>query len=54
MKKVMFADEKGKYFGDYGDGNGMVPITQVECYRFINSPGIKCYGTEDGYVIYAR
>lgn len=50
MKKVMFNNKQ--YFGDYG--NGMVPISQDECYRFINSLGVKCYGSENGYVVYAR
>ena len=54
MKKVMFDSEKGEYFGDYGDGNGMVPITQAECYKFINSLGVKCYGSENGYTVYAK
>lgn len=52
MKKVMFDSKKGEFFGDYG--NGMVPITQAECYRFINSLGVKCYGSENGYTVYMK
>ena len=54
MNKVMFDSEKEEYFGDYGDGKGMVPITQAECYKFINSLGVKCYGSENGYTVYAK
>jgi len=52
MKKVMFDDETKEYFGDYGDG--MVPITRDECFRFVNSLGVKCYGSENGYTVYAK
>lgn len=52
MKKVMFNEQTNEYYGDYG--NGMTPITQSECYRYINSLGVKCYGSENGYVVYAR
>ena len=52
MLKVKFNSETGEYFGDYG--NGMIPITQEECYKFVNSTGVKCYGSEDGYTIYAK
>jgi len=52
MKKVMFNEQKNEYFGDYG--NGMIKITQKECYHFINSLGVKCDGEENGYIIYIK
>lgn len=52
MKKVMFSEQTGEYYGDYG--NGMTPISQSDCYRYINSTGVKCYGIENGYVVYAK
>lgn len=52
MKKVMFNEETNEYYGDYG--NGMISVTQSECYRYVNSTGVKCYGTDNGYVVYAK
>lgn len=50
MKKVMFNEETNEFYGDYGEG--MVVISQDECYRFVNSRGVKCLGGENGYAIY--
>lgn len=52
MKKVMFNEDTNEFYGDYGEG--MVPISQKECYRFVNSSekGVKCLGGENGYTIY--
>ena len=52
MTKVMFNEQTSEYYGD--SGNGMTSITQSECYRYINSMGVKCYGSENGYVVYAK
>ena len=53
MTKVMFNEQTSEY---YGVIEGVkTPITQAECYRYINSLGVKCYGSdENGYVIYAK
>lgn len=51
LKKTMF--NENTFLGDYGDGNGMVEITQSECYRFINSLGVKCIGSSNGFTVYA-
>lgn len=52
IKKVKFNSEKSEFYGDYGEG--MVPISQKECYCFVNSSskGVKCLGGESGYAIY--
>ncbi len=34
---------------------GLKPITQIECYEFINSLGVKCYGeNKEGYIVYGK
>ena len=50
MKKVMFNEDTNEFYGDYG--NGMIAISQDECYCFVNSKGVKCLGDENGYAIY--
>ena len=50
LKKVKFNSDTNEFYGNYGDG--MVPISQEECYRFINSFGVKCLDDQDGYAIY--
>ena len=50
MKKVMVNEDTNEFYGDYGEG--MVVISQDECYRFVNSRGVKCFGGENGYAIY--
>lgn len=52
LKRVMFNRNRNEFYGDYGDG--MIPISQEECYRFVNSGsrGVKCLGGENGYAIY--
>ena len=52
MTKVMFDSEKNEYYE--GAENGMVPITQTECYKFVNSLGVKCIGSENGYAVYVK
>lgn len=51
LKKIMFNEVQ--FLGDYGDGNGMVKITKTECRRFINSLGTKCFGSLNGFTVYA-
>lgn len=52
LKRVMFNEKTNEFYGDYGEG--MVPISQKECYRFVNLgyKGVKCLGSENGYAIY--
>lgn len=50
MKKVMFNEDTDEFYGDYG--NGMIAISQDECYHFINSKGVKCLGGKNGYAVY--
>ena len=50
MKRVMFNEDTNEFYGDYGEG--MVSISQDECYRFVNSHGVKCLGGKDGYAVY--
>ena len=52
MTKVMFDSERSEYYE--GTENGMAPITQTECYKFVNSLGAKCIGSENGYVVYVK
>lgn len=52
LQKVKFNPETNEFYGNYGEG--MIPISQEECYRFVNSgnKGVKCLGGEGEYVIY--
>lgn len=57
MKKVIFREAERFTGGIYDcfevTGNGKKPISQSECFKFINSLGVKCYGSdENGYVVY--
>lgn len=59
MKKVMFREAERFTEGIYDcfevTDEGSIPISQAECYRFINSLGVKCYGrNEQGYVVYGK
>lgn len=59
MKKIMFRKEErwteadGIYDGYEITADGKIPISQYECYSFINSPGVKFYGhNKKGYMVY--
>jgi len=59
MKKVMFREAEKWTEGIYDCfeivGGSLRPISQAECVRFINSLGVKCYGSnEEGYIIYGK
>ncbi len=49
LKRIMFNKNTNEFYGD-----GMIPISREECYRFVNfgSRGVKCPGGENGYAIY--
>lgn len=59
MKKVIFREAE-RWTEDIYDcfevtKDGKRPISQAECYGFINSLGVKCYGSnEEGYVVYGK
>jgi hypothetical protein len=57
LEKVMFRHEKDVTFACTGiKANGeKVPLSQPECYAFINLPNAKCLGMDQkGYVIYGK
>ena len=59
MEKVMFREAERYTEGIYDcfsiEENGVRSISQAECYSFINSLGVKCYGKDDkGYIIYGK
>lgn len=59
MKKVIFRAPERWTEGIYDcyeiTGDGARPITAAECRKFINSLGVKCYGSNNkGYVVYGK
>ncbi len=58
MEKVQFKEAEHWSDGIYDcfevTKDGVRPISQADCYHFINSLGVKCYGTENGYVVYGK
>lgn len=59
MNKVMFKEPERYTEGIYDcfeiTINESRPISQAECFKFINSTGVKCLGRNNhGYIIYGK